>query len=263
LAVASLTIRQVIAYRADFWVNFIFYSLCQLAMSYFVWKSIYQIKGEEMIGSRNFSQMVFYTLATPMLARVLYGLPIFHTAREIYSGELNKYLVYPINYFLYRFTVHYIHCLFYFLQMLLALGLYHFFIGFPPNLNLNFFTLLGVFLFMHFSLILYFLLNSCIEQVAFWADNVWSLIIAHRMVIVLAGGVLIPIDLFPEWSLTFIHWLPYQAMIAYPIQILEGNITMDLLLLGVGQMLLWIGVALIINTLIWRRGNLQYTGVGI
>jgi len=61
-------------------------------------------------------------------------------------------------------------------------------------------------------------------------------------------GSYVPIPFFPRWALAIIQWLPFNALINVPIQILLGKIPENALLFELGRQMLWV----IIMTLIIR-----------
>jgi ABC-2 type transport system permease protein len=62
-----------------------------------------------------------------------------------------------------------------------------------------------------------------LQLVAFWADNCWSLLVAHRIVASLLGGLLLPLSLFPRWSQPALDALPFRYMFAFPVDVLLGG----------------------------------------
>ena len=111
--------------------------------------------------------------------------------------------------------------------------------------------------------LLYFLMSYPLQTTAFWADNVWSLLVALRFVTALLGGMMVPLSLFPQWAQDINRWLPFRCLFAVPVEALMGRIDAaawgEAMVVGV----VWVGVLSLLDAWVWRRGNLQYSGIGI
>ena len=111
--------------------------------------------------------------------------------------------------------------------------------------------------------LLHYLINFPIQAVAFWADNVWSLLVAERFIISLLGGLMLPLDFFPEWARAVLVWLPFPYLFSVPVRTLLGQVGVAEWAAGLAILAAWCGIAALAGRWVWRRGDLQYTGVGI
>jgi ABC-2 type transport system permease protein len=111
--------------------------------------------------------------------------------------------------------------------------------------------------------LLHYLLLLPIQQVAFWAESVWSLVVAERFVMSLLGGMLLPLELFPSWAREILYWLPFPYLYAAPVRALMGKVTVTEWAWGLVIAGVWCIVAGYLGRMVWRRGDLQYTGVGL
>jgi ABC-2 type transport system permease protein len=111
--------------------------------------------------------------------------------------------------------------------------------------------------------LLNFLIVWGVQSVAFWADNVWSLMVAHRFVSAILGGVMVPLSLFPEPLQRACAVLPYRACFALPAETLLGRAGPAEWGKGMAIALAWCLAVGIAGRLVWRRGDRQYTGVGM
>ena len=104
---------------------------------------------------------------------------------------------------------------------------------------------------------------SCLpfQLVAFWADNCWSLLVAHRITASLLGGPLLPRSSPPGRSRSAA--LPFRYMFAFPVDVLLGRVSPAEYVLGIAVAIAWCGIFAGISAAVWRRGTLQYTGVGM
>ena len=75
--------------------------------------------------------------------------------------------------------------------------------------------------------------------------------------------MLLPLSFFPDWTLAVLRWLPFPYLYSAPVRTLMGEVAPSEWIFGLLVGLFWCGIAALAGRLIWRRGDLQYTGVGI
>lgn len=260
--VFSLELRKVLSYRVDFWVKFLGNLLTEVGVAYFLWRSVYSFTGAESIGGYRFSEMMFYYVMVPLVARAVSGPEMSFISREIYEGTLNRYLVYPISFFGYKYAAHLASAVIFLLQLVAVTGAAAlvFEIGAERAGLWPMLSGMGAIL---AATLLYFAIASAFELVAFWADNTWSLLVMLKFVIGILGGGLLPLSLFPGWARALLEGLPFQYLYSFPIRCFMGEVSPASWLYGMGLIVVWAGVFAGIDRVIWRRGSLRYTGVGI
>jgi ABC-2 type transport system permease protein len=261
-AVYSLELRRLMAYRTDFWVKFLGVLLANLAAAYFLWTAVFAARGEATLGGFTLSGMVLYYMLVPLIEGISRSHNQGFLSWEVYDGSLTRYLVYPVSYFPYQYTVAIASSTIAVIQLLLVLGIYVIFRDFPPDLAVTPASLaLGLVTALAAS-ILNFVMISVVEMAAFWADNVWSLSVMLLFAVRLLGGAMIPLTLFPDGAQQLLMLTPFPYLVAFPIQALTGQLTAGAWGQGMTVMLAWTcGIAMTVG-FIWRRGNLRYTGVG-
>lgn len=257
-----MEIRKVLAYRFDFWINFIGQTFFKLILSVYLWKNIFEASGKTIINGYNFDRIVLYYIVTTIIFKVQQSGIIGTISNEIYNGTLNKFLLYPINFFLFKISTFLGNAIIYLFQLGIILYLYYNFYSdsaFKPDIYFSLFFVLTIIL----GGILYFYMNAICELIAFWADNIWSLGVMLRMSTAFFAGVMVPISFFPGWALKLLKYSPYPYLIDLPMKIFFQNTTYDQLLRGIIAQISWIFIFAIISKLIWIKGRYKYTGVGI
>jgi ABC-2 type transport system permease protein len=262
-SVLTMEVRRILSYRVDFWIQFLGSVAAQLGVAFFLWRAIFSYRDVERIGEFSFGAMMLYYLLAPLVSRTVQGAEMGHIAEEIYEGTLTRYLIYPISFFRYKFAAHLAYTLLFMAQALCAAGLFMLFAGIPAEFRLTPATVAVAAAGMVGATYLYFVIIASIEAVAFWADNVWSLVVIVRFATGLLGGAMIPLSLFPPWAHQALSFLPFSYFISFPVRTLLGlNEPVDwvrgFLILGV-----WAIAATVILAAVWRRGAYRYTGVGI
>ncbi len=262
-AVFTLEIRRMFAYRTDFWIQFAGSFLAQFVVAYFLWKSVFELRGVATIGDYSFRGMMLYYLLVPIIGRATRGVSMGNLAHEIYEGTLTRYLVYPVSVFGFKLMVHLAYTAVFLVQGLILMLGYYLVIGAGgesvpgwSHIAMGLSAVLA-------ATLLHFMLISTVELTAFWADNVWSLVAIVHFVTGLLGGGLLPLTLFPETLQDLLAWLPFAYLYSFPVRCLTGHVSPGQWLAGMGMALAWGGVILAVYVAVWKRGTYKYTGVGI
>jgi ABC-2 type transport system permease protein len=263
LAVFSMELRKIFSYRMDFWIQFVGSLAAQFGVAWFLWKAIFAYQGTARIGAYSFAGMMLYYVAAPLVARTVQGAEMGNMSLEIYEGSLTRYLVYPVSFFGYKLAANCAHALVFLIQFTVVMLLFASIIGIPPEFDVNVAGCAQAAVTMVLSMYLYFTIVSTIELSAFWADNVWSLVVIFRFLNGLLGGAMIPLSLFPQWSQHWLSVLPFGYLIYFPVQSLLGQLDGAAWLRGLGVLTLWSLAGTGAYVWLWRRGKYQYTGVGI
>lgn len=263
LQVFFMELRKLITYRADFWVNFFGQVFFSLTIAYFLWTSIFEYTKSETMNGFSINDMVFYYLVAPLIFRIQQGQGIGFISREIYEGGLSKYLLYPISYFIFKMSAYLAHSFFFLLQLLLILLAYNIFFHDPEVFNFSFVNLLLFLFAISMATTCFFFMFTLSEFLAFWFDNVWSLGVIVRFGTSFLGGALLPLHFFPGWAQQLLSYTPFPYLIDFPVQALKGTVSTAMFVDKFIILLVWNLVFILISAAIWKRGNYQYTGVGI
>lgn len=261
--VVSTEIRKILAYRSDFWLNFIGNTLIHLFIARSLWQSIFMSNGVTEMKGLTLSQLTLYYLLAPLATKVLMGENLGFFAREIYDGGLNRYLVWPLPAIGYKTLTYLTYSIFYLAQMALLYTIGRFVLNDAPvTMDEAVRFILGLCYFI-FAAYAYFNLQSLCEMVAFWADNSWTLGVMLRFVTAFFGGIFLPLDFYPPWLQDILFYLPFSAMVSTPINLIMGRIEYSAALQSFLVLLFWIPFLIVCVRLMWKRGNLRYTGIGM
>ena len=262
--VVSLEARTKFSYRVDFWINAILSFGVEMLVAWYMWAAIFEASGAQEIGGRTFPAMVLYYITVLLIGRFAGGRDFEGTVQgDIYEGGLNRYLVLPVAYRPYKYA-----------QSIGKLV--------PVAVQVGVFAVVSVWLFdvageakvsagsvamavgaVLVANLLHFFMLFPLQIVAFWADNVWSLMVAHRFLSGILGGKMLPLAMFPVWALPVLEYLPFRFFFDFPARVLLGEIGLVEWALGMALGLGWCAVFAVIGHWIWRRGLHQYSGVGI
>jgi ABC-2 type transport system permease protein len=261
--VYTLQARKFLAYRSDFWVSFLMAIFGNVTLAYFLWRAIFANRGVTELNGYAFSTLMFYYLLVPLVDRIVKGPEMSFVSQEIYDGTLNRYLLYPLPFFRYKFTTFLAEATVSLFQLALAVTFFLIVFGVPQNVHLSVFSFVQGVISCLFAMLLYFLMCSLLELVAFWADTVWSLVVLSRFMIYYLGGGAIPLAFFPEWGQNILKNLPFPYLLSKPILTFMGQVPFGEWLYGLGILLAWASVFMAALMVVWRKGLKTYTGVGI
>lgn len=260
--VIASELRKILAYRSDFWITFVGQTMVQLLIARALWENIFASSGNEVMQGYTLQSMTLYYLLVPIGGKMLTGENIGFISREIYDGSFNRYLVYPISFFQYKTFTFLTYSAFYGVQLMLVYILYQYFVSGSLNMTQITLLFLGIAYFMVASFV-YCMLSMLVELIALWADNIWSLSVMTRFFCYFFGGSYIPVEFFPDWLQKVLFYTPFPYMITLPIRVIMGKTQSSEMILGLFFLSFWGLFFMAITKLLWRKGQLRYSGVGI
>ena len=259
---AGVEARKRMSYRVDFWLNAVVGFVTELGVAWFIVLAMFG--GADRLGGFSRNGMLLYYVAVILGARIVRSADMeWAIADDIYQGALSRYLLYPANFVVLKYATQIGALLPSIVQVVLFGAWVPFVLGIPEGLQITPMTAAMCLGALAVANLLHFMSCLPLQLVAFWADNCWSLLVAHRIVASLLGGLLLPLSLFPSWSQTALAALPFRYMFAFPVDALLGRVSPLEYAAGLGVALAWCAVFGAISAAIWRRGTLQYTGVGM
>jgi ABC-2 type transport system permease protein len=254
--------RRRMSYRSDFWISAVTSLAVRLAVAWFIVKAVFAGSGRPAIAGYDESGMFLYYVAALLVGKLVQTTELEQgISQDIYEGGLTRYLLYPAPYG----TVKYVQQLGALgpalVQILLFGAWLPFLVGIPREVSISGVAMgIGA---IAVANLLQFLISFPIQLVAFWAENVWSLMVMHRFASALLGGMLAPLAFFPDNVRAVIEALPFRYLFAFPVETLMGRISPAQWAVGMAVGLAWCGVMALVGRAVWRRGTFQYTGVGI
>jgi ABC-2 type transport system permease protein len=125
-----------------------------------------------------------------------------------------------------------------------------------PSLTQLLFGLLSLCL----AFCLSWLIQACMGLLSFWFEQSTGLFTFWLVLYSLFGGYVIPLDLLPQIAHTIANYLPFQATLAAPVELLLG------LRADPGRTLLvqgaWVALFGTLAWVLWNRGIRRYGAVG-
>jgi ABC-2 type transport system permease protein len=256
--------RKSMSYRADFWTNAVVTFFVEMALAYFLWTAIFRESGRAEIAGFSLGGMVVYYVAALLLGKIVKGNERDRSvADDIYEGGLTRYLLYPSSYFGFKYAEHLGSLLPAFVELAVFGALALVALPVPPDVHVTPQSVAMAAVSVAVSNALHFTLMFPLRAVAFWADNVWTLDVMYRFASQMLGGLMLPLALFPDWAQPALDVLPFKYLYAFPATTLLGQVPPAAWARGLAVSLAWCAVAGLVCRAVWRRGTLQYSGVGI
>ena len=264
LRVCSIEARTRMSYRVDFWLNTVVGFFAQFGLVWFLWQAMFAAEDAETIGGYTFHGMVAYYLAVILLGKLVRGREFEGAiSSDIYEGGLNRYIVFPAPYFPFKYAQHLGAMVPAVVQFVLFGAALLLVIEVPPERMPTPGTVLLALGAAAAGNLLHFFMSLPIQTVAFWADNVWSLEVAKRFVISLLGGFMLPLSVFPAWAQEGLRYTPFPYLFSFPARALLGQVSPGEWALAMCVSLGWCCLFAVLARLVWRQGQLRYTGIGI
>lgn len=110
--------------------------------------------------------------------------------------------------------------------------------------------------------VLRFLWGYWIALLAFWTARADALLTLQDSLIFLLAGQVAPVALLPGILQSAATVLPFRYMVAFPVEILTGNLAGTDLVNGFIIQVLWLILAGLLTIFIWNRGLQRYAGFG-
>ncbi|MEY3774045.1 MAG: hypothetical protein RLZZ129_825 [Verrucomicrobiota bacterium] len=238
-----------------------FFSLFHLVVVFILWGAAYE--GQATIGGFDLAQTMTYFVVL-LLMQFFIGAfnEDYQISEEIRNGLINQFLLKPVNYFLYRFSIflaaRLVSGLLILIPVAVAYPFLHEYLRFPDE-----WWRLGVGLpAMLLAAVIQFSIAYCFGLLTFWFLEIQGFVILSLAVESVLGGQLFPLDLMPEWVFRVAQYLPFYYQMYFPVAIFTGRIDQALAVQGLGIQLGWVLLLLLFNHFLWTRGLRRHTAVG-
>lgn len=115
-------------------------------------------------------------------------------------------------------------------------------------------------------LILAFLMRFFLEwglaMSAFWTTRTGAVNQVYFVLLLFFSGRLAPLELFPQSVQTLAAVLPFRWMLAFPVELAMGRLSVRDAIIGVGVQLAWIAVGFVLMRTLYRAGIRRYAAFG-
>lgn len=204
--------------------------------------------------------LINYYITFPIVANLTGAWHGTFLAKDIRTGELNKYLTKPASPFysaLSNNITEKIVKTIIITPMILFGTLFY-----SPDYTSNLLVILLFILALTLSAAVAFSIDNFIGIAGFWFDQVYSI----KNLIVTAdlslGGRLIPIFMFPPLLRQISTFLPFRYLVSFPVEILSNTLSLRQIVTGLTIQITWLLALWFLSVILWRKGNKKYGAYG-
>lgn len=256
-------LQSNIVYRVNFTIRG-FFSLFHLAAVFILWSAAYA--GGGSLGGFSLGQTITYFVTLMILQFFISAFnEDYQISEEIRNGLINQFLLKPINYFTYRFSIflaaRLVSGLMVFIPLIVALPFLHEYLTFPMDWRVLAYGLPA----MAMAAMIQFSIAYCFGMLSFWFLEIQGFVILSMALETLLGGQMFPLDLMPPWAYNIVQYLPFFYQMYFPAAIFTGRMPVSdpgTIFMGYGIQACWVLILLFINQALWARGLRRHTAVG-
>ncbi|MEA3430153.1 MAG: ABC-2 family transporter protein [Nanoarchaeota archaeon] len=252
--------KTALAYRFDFFVT-LFTAPISLIIYYFLWKSIFEYSGAEIINGFTFTAMVSYYVLNMIVGFFTWSDVEKWMQFDILRGELVFELLKPVRHMTSAICFEGgMNLLSIIIQAIPILAVGILFFAMPAASIINFLLFIVALIVAY---LIYFMISYIIGVAAFWLKRIDGLHRAKKPIITFLAGGLIPLTFFPEGLQAALKYLPFQYVRFIPINIYLGNfgVLESLEFIGIGS--IWVLGLYILIRFMWKRAMNKFTGAGV
>jgi ABC-2 type transport system permease protein len=254
-------LQSNIVYRWNFLIR-AFFSLFQLAIVFILWGAVFS--GTARVGGFDLPSTITYFVTLIVLQFFIGAFnEDYQISEEIRNGLINQFLLKPINYFGYRFSIftaaRLVSGTLMLVPLLILLPLLKDHLSLPPFEAWRLgFGLPAVAL----AALIQFSIAYCFGMLTFWFLEIQGFVILSMAVEALLGGQMFPLDLMPPRILRVAELLPFYYQMYFPAAIFTGRIDFARAVSGLAIQAGWALALLALTQLLWSRGLRRHTAVG-
>jgi len=255
-----LGLQSNLIYRWNFAVRGCF-SFFHLAVVFVLWGAAY--KTNPSIGGFSLAATLTY-FVTLIVVQFFIGAfnEDYQISEEIRNGLINQFLLKPINYYLYRFSIFGAARLvsggMVLVPLLLIIPIMRHDLVLPSEgwrigLAIPALVMGGL---------IQFTIAYCFGLMTFWFLEIQGFVILSLAIESILGGQMFPLDLLPPGVFRAAQLLPFYYQMYFPAAILTGRIDRMLSVQGLVIQAGWVAALLLMGHFLWNRGLRRHTAVG-
>ena len=258
-AIFKIYAIEALQYKATGLIYTLFDVVAPL-ISIFFWSVAFET--QTIISGQTAVQLISYFVVSVISNILISPHPEYELSRQIYSGELSRYLLRPASIF-YTWLVKEVafkanRVVWGLLSYILLLQLSSWLINDTVSLT---FTLLSPVILIN-SFLIMFIFKFTIGLVSIWLTDIHWMMGLKDMLTYILSGALLPLYLYPDWFQNTSNWLPFQFFTYIPTQVLLGAYSPSEVLALVGQQVFWIIALYLLYLYTWKRGVRRYESYG-
>lgn len=259
--VFELGFESVIEYRFNFLLSLLS-MIFPLTIQYFLWTYIFKASTTGVVYGYTYHQMIIYVVMAGIVSKMVSTGFEWEISGDVKGGDLNKYIVKPVSYYMYRISSFLGGKMAQFIMLAIIATIFLGIISNSYGFVIEPINILMFAIAIFFGIILNYCIVFCIATTAFWFNEVWGVFIAFNLAVNLLSGGLFPVEVFGKTLCKIFQYLPFQYTISFQISILNNKISMSQILMGFVMQLIWIMIMNVFSRALWKLGTKKYIAIG-
>jgi ABC-2 type transport system permease protein len=258
LAVFSIGLKNTLAYKTDFVLS-LFSSFFQAGLMIFIWTAIYDFTNTTSILGITLSTMyVYFFLLYAFRVVINFSVPEV-MQEDIQNGSLavayTRPLKYPIQVFMSGLPDDALYAGIITIPLIIAALLLSHVLLTPLTIMLVISELL-----IGYTIVI--LIGFMIGMLAVKLTNIYGIMNSTWSVILLLGGGVLPLTLFPNAVYQILMLTPFPMLLYVPAATFLGMISTSVAIRSMFTGLFWIAVLLLVTIIAWRSVRKKITSAG-
>lgn len=261
--VVNVGLQNILVYRVNFFFRSVF-GLIPLMATIFLWRAVYATKeaGDQVAGYTLASMTSYYLIVTIVDMLTAVNEDDWQIAADIKDGNINQFLLKPIDYLSYRLCLFGAGRMIYTAVAIAPVTLFIFFQRHYFVMPDDAVTWVCFLVSIVLTALLQFFISFTMALLAFWVLEVSTFIFILFAFEYIAGGHLFPLDILPPWVERLLGFTPFPYQLFFPVSIYLGRTTGSELWRGLLIQALWVAAFYALARFVWSRGLRRYTAVG-
>lgn len=212
-AILRITFKNQTAYIWDLVIRSLFL-LIILYVFVQLWTVTYKGVGAKVIAGYRFDEIIWYLIFSESIVMALPRTNVT-VEDEVKSGGVAYLLSKPMHYLMYHYAGYMGEFIVRFAVNLLMGGTLGMLLFGPPNFGLGW---AGFVLATAGGVTVNFMLRMSLSLCAFWVEETQGLAFVYDKLVFTLGGMMLPLELFPDLLRKASQWLPFQTIVYFPVK---------------------------------------------
>lgn len=224
-----------------------------------IWSAVAQAQGGEANGY-SAGRFAAYFMTTMVVTHFTFTWIMYEYSYRIRSGVLAGMLLHPLHPIhsdvcenvIYKILT---------LAILVPVQVALFYI-FEPEFSWELWRIAAFFPALALAALTRFFLEWTLAQCAFWFIETSAINFSYNLVFLFFSGEIAPLSMFPDWMAAVTRYLPFRWCLAFPVEILLGDLPPGAVGTGYLFQLGWCAVMGGGLLLVWKAGVRQFGAAG-
>lgn len=211
-SVFRITLQNHLAYVMDFFMRTIFLIIILFVFTQ-LWETTYSVSGKQVLAGFSLEKLMWYLAATESIIMAMPRV-VDKVEQEVKNGDVAYFLNRPLSYIGFHYCAFLAESLIrFFINMLVGGALITLLFG---PLQVSWLTIIGFIILLLGAFTLNFVVTMGLSLASFWIEDVRGFDLVYSRLVMILGGMMVPLNLFPGWLESVAKALPFQKIIYTP-----------------------------------------------